>query len=120
MYHNQRIGKFGEELARKYLIGNGYKIIDQNVKTSFKEIDIIAEENDELVFVEVKTRTSLMFGGAEEALTPAKINNFKKGVELYLIWRDYLDNKEIRLDLISVDIGKDKKTAKIKHYKDIF
>ncbi len=121
MSYNQDVGKFGEELARNYLVKKGYKIIGQNIKTSFKEIDIIAEEkSDELVFVEVKTRTSQTLGPAEEALTPAKINNFKKGVDLYLMWRDRLDDKEVRLDLISVDIDKFKKTAQIKHYKDIF
>ncbi len=116
--HNQEVGKFGEMLAKKYLISHGYKIIGCNIKTSYKEIDIIAQKDQIFVFVEVKTRISQIFGSAEEALQPAKLINFKKAIEYYLYARDYIQN-DVRADLICLDIDRHKKTAKIKHYHDI-
>ena len=118
MNHKQAVGRFGEDLAKDYLIRHGYKIIAANIKTSYKEIDIVAEKNKVLVFVEVKTRTSKIFGGADETITHSKIENLKQAVSAYLM---SVKNKkgDFRLDLISIDIEKDKKIAKIKHYKDI-
>lgn len=118
MNYNQRVGKFGEELARSYLVRHGYKIIDYNVKTSYQEIDIIAKLNDILVFVEVKTRTSDKFGRADEAVTSVKASNFKKAINYYL-FKNNLKFKDAQADLIAVDINKFKKVAKIKHYKSI-
>ena len=119
MNHNQKVGQFGEKLARDYFIRHGYKIIDINVQVSYKEIDIIAWENKILVFVEVKTRTSDKFGPADEAISSRKTQRLKKAIGMYLK-NCNLKFKDIRLDLIAVDIDKIKKTAKIKHYKDIF
>ncbi|MBU0636749.1 MAG: YraN family protein [Patescibacteria group bacterium] len=118
MEHKQLVGKFGEKLAQNYLIKKGYQIIEINKKISYKEIDIVAKYGNLLVFVEVKTRMSSIFGKADEAMTYQKTNNFKKAVEFYANNYDIaFDN--VRLDLISIDIDKEKKTAKIKHYQDI-
>jgi len=119
MLQKQEVGKFGETLAKNYLVKHGYKIIDSNVKLSYKEIDIIAKKQDQTIFVEVKTRTSLTFGEADNAMTCQKTKNFKKAVELYINSKNiFADN--VRADLISIDIDKNKKTANIKHYQDIF
>ncbi|MEK7203041.1 MAG: YraN family protein [Patescibacteria group bacterium] len=119
MEHKQLVGKFGETLAKNYLIKRGYSLIDANIKISYLEIDIIAKYQDLLIFVEVKTRTSLTFGEADQAMTCQKTKNFKKAVEAYIISKN-INSDRIRADLISIDINKDKKTAKIKHYQDIF
>ena len=58
MNYNQKVGQFGEDLAVKYLLKNKYKIIDRNVKISYKELDIIAKIKDKIIFVEVKTGQS--------------------------------------------------------------
>src|SRR3989339_119712 len=73
MNHNQKIGKLGEDLACKYLQEKGYEILDRNIKTSFKEIDIVARIKEKIVFIEVKTRTNLKFGGADEAINHKKL-----------------------------------------------
>lgn len=119
MAHNQLIGGFGEALAKNYLVKHGYSLVDANLKISYQEIDIIAKYKDLLVFVEVKTRTSLTLGEADEAMTCKKTSNFKKAVELY-IYSKKINPDNIRADLISIDINKIKKTAKIRHYKEIF
>lgn len=120
MNHNQKIGRFGEELAKKYLKRNGYKIIGANIKTGHTELDLICERGEDLVFVEVKTRASKTFGSANEAVFAKKMNSLKKAISIYI--NNFLKNKyyrDIRLDLVSIDINKIKKTAKIRHYKGI-
>jgi putative endonuclease len=118
--YNQNVGRFGEKLARDYLMKRGYSIIGANVKTSYKEIDIVSLKDNVLVFAEVKTRTSEKFGGAEESIFSNKTNHLKKAIGLYLReHRKALKYQDIRLDLIAIDICKDEKLAKIKHYKDI-
>lgn len=117
-HYRQRVGKFGEELAKKFLIKRGYKIIDSNIKTSYKEIDIIAEKEKTIIFIEVKTRTSAKFGNAEDAIESRKIHHFKKAIQNYLFKNQLLYN-EIRADFIAIDLNKNNKTAKIKHFLDI-
>ena len=119
MNHNQKVGQFGEDLAIKYLLKNKYKIIDRNVKISYKELDIIAKIKDKIIFIEVKTRTSQKFGFADESINSKKLHHLKKAINMYLDNKD-LDPDKVRLDLIAIDINKSKKTAKIKHYKDLF
>lgn len=78
-------GKIGEDNACKYLKKNGYKIIERNWHYSKNaEIDIIAEKNNILVFVEVKTRSNLNFGHPFEAITQTKINKIHKAIYGYL------------------------------------
>ena len=119
MNHNQKIGQFGEEIACNYLKNKGYLIIAQNIKLSFKEIDIVAKIGDLLVFIEVKTRLSNKYGEADEAMTIQKTNNFRQAIELYLENNKKTDFEEFRADLIAIDIDKVRKIAKIKHYKDV-
>ncbi len=120
MRYNQKIGQFGENLARKYLIKHGYKIIGVNIKTSYKEIDIIAVKNKDLIFIEVKTRTSCRFGRADESVFYGKTKNLKQAIGLYLRQMDKkIKYNDIRLDLVAVDINRTDKSAKIKHYKSI-
>lgn len=118
MAHNQRIGEFGETLAKNYLIKHGYKIIDANVKLSYQELDIVALKDEQVVFVEVKTRISQFYGPAENAFQFTKLERFRRGMEMYIGHKN-LSAEEARADLITVDIDQIKKTAKIKHYKDV-
>lgn len=101
------------------MVRNDYVIVDKNIKTSYKELDIIAFKNNTLVFVEVKTRTSFRFGRADESLFSRKLKNLKRAIGIYLRNFNKIGFKNIRLDLIAVDIDKFNKTAKIKHYKNV-
>ena len=118
MNYKQIVGQFGEAIARNYLIRNGYQIVDSNVKISYKEIDIIASKGDFTVFIEVKTRTSSILGKADEAFSAKKMRYFKTAIANYIFEKNINENY-VKIDLISVDIDKYKKTAKIKHFKDI-
>ena len=118
MNYRQKVGKFGENLARDYLVRHGYKILGMNIKISYKEVDIIASRDKSIVFIEVKTRVFLGWGGAEEAIDDQKITNLAQALDLY-IYEKKLDENLVRLDFIAIDIDKNKKIAKIKHYKDV-
>ena len=72
MTNNKRIGDLGEQLAADFLIKKGYTVLERNFQTPCGELDIIAKENDTVVFVEVKTRSSSRFGTGFEAITPKK------------------------------------------------
>ena len=120
MNYNQKVGQFGEDIAKEYLIKHGYKIIASNVQASHKEIDIIAKSKDILIFVEVKTRTSNKYGEADESMNSRKTKNLRYAIKKYLHnCGDEISYRDARADLIAVDIDKNKKIAKIKHYKDI-
>ena len=117
--YKQIVGDFGESLAQKYLITKGYVIIGTKIKNSYQEIDIIAQRQQKLVFVEVKTRTSDLLGEAEEAMNGQKIKNLKKAMQEYALVHNH-DFDDVRGDLIAITINKSKKIANIKHYRDIF
>lgn len=119
MSYNQKVGSFGESLAKRYLEERGYRIIDMNVKTSFKEIDLVAMLDNDLVFVEVKTRTSSAFGEASDAILGKKLKNFQKAISIYLE-KTEIKYKDIRADFIAIDIDRMKKSARVQHFKDVF
>jgi len=83
-YSNKVEGDWGEENACRFLEKKGYKIISRNYKTKFGEIDIICRQNNILVFVEVKTRTSTNFQRGIEAINISKIQKIQKTALLYL------------------------------------
>ncbi|MDD5291273.1 MAG: YraN family protein [Patescibacteria group bacterium] len=118
MNYRQRVGKFGENIAKNYLLRQGYKIIGLNKKISFKEIDIMARDGETLVFIEVKTRLSSVFGNADDAFDLKKVNNLKEAIGRY-IYENNFDENLVRLDFISLNISRLEKRAKIKHYKDV-
>ena len=66
--HNREIGKIGEDLAVQYLFSQGYEIVDRNFRTEHGELDLVAKDCGQFVFVEVKTRTSQRFGYGEYAV----------------------------------------------------
>lgn len=119
MINRKQIGDYGENIAAEFLIKKGWKIIQRNLKASYQEMDILALKDGTFAFIEVKTRLSDSLGGADYAITGRKMRNLKRGIRKF-IHRHKIDENLIRLDLISVDICKKTKTAKIKHYTDIF
>ena len=116
MYKNQEIGKIGENLATKYLEKCGYKIIFRNFKCKQGEIDIIAQYKQEIIFVEVKTRTNFNYGSPVDAVTHIKQKHIKKAIQYYL-YKNNLYNVFIRVDIIEVYIKNHK--YNINHIKQI-
>lgn len=100
-FNLRKIGYTGEDVARTYLIKNGYHILEQNYKVVFGEIDIIAEKNNCVCFIEVKSRKSNKYGLPEEAITPYKKNKIVKVAQLY-IKQKKLEEKYFRFDVIAL------------------
>jgi len=118
MTHNQKIGQFGDTLAKNFLTKRGYNILDSNVKLSYQELDIVAKKGGLTVFVEVKTRISQFYGPAENAFQFSKLERFRRGIEMYMANKNLIA-EDIRADLITVDIDQVTKIAKLKHYEDV-
>lgn len=97
--HNE-LGKKGEQEAVNYLLQHGYIIHHQNWHCGRKEIDIVAQTSEVLVFVEVKTRKNNLFGTPEDAITNTKIRRIVAAADAYLR-RFKLDNP-VRFDLITL------------------
>ena len=113
--HNKK-GVEGEQIAQNYLSNLGYKILETNWRFQKAEVDIIAKNNNFLVFVEVKTRANNLFGDPQTFVSEKKQALFKSAAEGYLEQKDL--DYEIRFDVISVILGAQK--AKIEHFKDAF
>lgn len=95
------LGNVGEEFAKSLLLRNGYKILTRNFRTRFGEIDIVAVDDDTLVFVEVKTRRNSKFGEPEEAASYHKLSHIKKAAQYYLL-RYKIPFKKQRIDVVSL------------------
>jgi putative endonuclease len=102
-----RKGEFGEKAAVDYLLRKSFRILAKNYRLRFGEIDIIAKKGKTLIFCEVKTRESSRFGEPFEAVTEAKRERLKKLAEGYLL-AEKPDFEEIRFDVISIFIDKEK------------
>ncbi len=93
-------GKWGEALAAEYLRRKKYKTVAMNYKSRFGEIDIIAENKKELVFVEVKLRKNSDFGAPCEFVTERKQEKIRRTAEAYLAESDF--DKLMRFDVIEI------------------
>ena len=118
MARQQTIGKFGEKLAKNYLIKQGYEILATNKQISHKEIDIIASIKGLFIFIEVKTRLNTNQYLAEEALSTFKLQRLKRAISSYIYWKE-IDVDTVRVDFVAITLNSWTKTAKIKHFKAI-
>jgi len=112
----QTIGKFGEQLALDYLQKNGYRIITTNWRCKWGEIDIIADDGHEMVFVEVKTRRSNATESAFENITPAKM---EKVIHSAYVYADQNQVLLWRIDAIGILLSA-KSSPQIEHVKNAF
>lgn len=113
--HNE-LGKLGEEMAVEFLEKHGYKILQTNWTFQKAEIDIIAQKENTLAIVEVKTRSSIDFGLPQDFVKPKKIQLLVKAVDAY-VNQNNLDI-EVRFDIIA--IHKEGKSFAIEHLIDAF
>lgn len=99
--NNYLKGKKGEDLSVVYLKKKKYKIRDINYRCPLGEIDIIARQNDTIVFIEVKTRTSIQYGYPREAVNYYKQKKISKVALYYLKKYDLFENN-VRFDVIDI------------------
>lgn len=111
------IGVYGEHLAAKFLRDDNYEIKAANFKTYNGEIDLIAEKNGVICFVEVKTRQIGGMTAPADAVNVHKQENIKSAASVYL--SKWANNAEHRFDIIEVFLD-DKEVEKITHLKNAF
>lgn len=104
MAQHNKTGNFGEELAAAYLQQSGFVLLHQNWRHGHWEVDIIAEKDKVLHFVEVKTRRTKNFGHPEESVTKKKIQNLINASEQYL--HQFPQWQRIQFDILSITILK--------------
>ncbi len=113
----KELGERGEEVAFRFLKKKGYRIIQKNYVCKVGEMDIIAKEKDTLVFIEVKTRTSALFGPPQLAV------NFSKQRQLSKVALNYLKEKRLedvkaRFDVVAILLGQNQEEIEL--IKDAF
>lgn len=100
-----KLGDWGENVAHRMLQGKGYAILDTKYRCRWGEIDIVAQEGDELVFVEVRTRSGPEYGAPEESVTRAKVRRLVATAQNY-VQNQGDDSVNWRIDLVSVRTGR--------------
>lgn len=116
-FSTSKLGLEGEERAVEYLKDKGYEIVCRNYRYGKGEIDIIAHDGDELVFIEVKTRSNEAFGHPVYALTQSKQKQIIRIAKSYLHERDITD-KIVRFDVITIEHEGGREV--LEHIKDAF
>lgn len=112
--HNE-LGRIGENKAAEYLVAKGYIVRDRNWRCNKLELDIVAEKNNRIVFVEVKTRSSDDIVDPIEAITPGKIKNLVRAARAYM--QMFRLPHEIQFDIITL-VGSDVDDMKLTHIED--
>lgn len=102
--HNRAVGRYGEQVAARYLIDAGLEIVDTNWRCEFGEVDIVARDGDCLVVCEVKTRTSEAFGSPIEAVHGAKAARLRRLAGAWVAAHPALARgaANLRIDVIGV------------------
>lgn len=112
---NRKTGRLAEDFAVKILEKKGYKIIKRNFGNRFGEIDIIAQDDKTLVFVEVKAKTGKEFGFPEEMITAGKLARVRHMAMLYLKGCEV----SCRIDVIAVVLSGDNNLLRLTHYQNV-
>lgn len=113
----QNLGTWGEYIAAKYLESRGFFILKKHFTSRFGEIDIIAKEKSQIVFVEVRTRLKSLAGIPENTIDAAKQRKLQKTISAYVSLKG-LEN--FRIDVVSISPGSREKTIKIRHHRSAF
>ena len=117
MNERQRLGEFGERIAGHRIEAAGMRVVARNVRTRGGEIDIVAHDGDDVVFVEVRTRRAIP-GLAAESLGPTKLRR------MWQCAMDYceaagVDPERARVDVVSIDLGPGGQAAHVEHFRGV-
>jgi putative endonuclease len=116
MAAKDELGRRGERLAEAHLVALGYSVVDRNWRCAHGELDLVMRDGDELVFVEVKTRSSLAYGHPLESITRAKLARLRRLAGLWCAAHPRAGR--IRLDAVAV-IAPARSLPTIEHLKAV-
>lgn len=105
------LGRFGEAWAAGHLHRLGYRVVDRNVRFRGGELDIVAYEGGDLVFVEVKCRRSGRYGSPEESISPRRYDRLARAAGEYIAQKE-LHGSNVRLDLVALEVDIDGRVAR--------
>lgn len=114
---NSETGRIGETLARQHLENHGYQVVERNWRCQEGEIDLVARQGGDWVFVEVKARRGDRFGAPEEAVTPAKQQRLLRCGLMYLAEHD-LGDVSWRIDVVAIELSAKNQPVHIRVYKN--
>ena len=114
----QAMGRDGEEIACRYLLGKKYEILARRFRMFRGEIDIVARDGATLVFVEVKARTDESYGRPEEAVTPGKQRQIRRIAQGYLVANPN-PGADCRFDVIAI-LFRGPNDHRLEHFVDAF
>src|SRR4030042_5193708 len=121
MNQHNKIGRIGEGLAKDYLEKNGYKILEQNYRTKYAEIDLIAKKRagflgkNQLVFVEVRTKVGENFGSPEDTLNRAKLWKVLQNAKSYSAFKNW--QGPARIDAVCIVLKSDFSVLRLTHHE---
>lgn len=118
--HNDRhleVGKIGEKIAKEFLVKQGYKIIEQNYKNKYAEIDLVAKKGKDLVLIEVRTKVGDNFGTPEETINKTKMRKLRGNAMAYMAIKKW--NGSFRIDAICIVLKPDYIVERLNHYESI-
>lgn len=115
MAKHLKLGHNAEQQAKQLLLKKGYRFITQNFSTKIGEIDLIFKDNDQLVFVEVKARSSSKHGHPAQAVTPYKLRKISQTGQLFMQQHEDLPQMA-RIEVVAIDTD----TGHFDHLTDIF
>jgi len=116
--HKSTVGAFGEDIAAVHLQQHGFRIIARNFRTRLGEIDLIAENERYLLFVEVKLRAQNARVSGLEAITPAKQAKLRAAAEAYL--QTHPTQLWPRFDVIAIELAQNQQVASIRWVENAF
>lgn len=115
-----KFGATAEKYAFDFLKSRDYSILAVNYRKPWGEIDIIAEKNEVLVFVEVKANHKEITGFEPELrVSKEKLKRIIRAARTYIVDKKYNPEPEWQIDIVSITIDEERKVAKIKHFKNI-
>lgn len=114
--HRIRLGKWGEGVAVRFLQEKGYVLVATNYRCRWGEVDIVAQEGDDLVFVEVRTRRSVLYGTPEESTAAAKARKLVATAQEFLQAHDQV-HAGWRIDLIAIRLDGNRRVQDITHLR---
>lgn len=114
----QEVGQRGEQITEDYLRSKGYVILAKNYRTRFGEIDLVAKDKETLVFIEVKTRRTSLFGKPEESITRKKIRHLLTAIAIFLA-RTVSYRTTWRFDVITITFSSSNHAPLLTHLRDI-
>ena len=125
MAEHNYVGQVGEKLAREYLEKEGYKILEQNYKTKYAEIDLVAEKpagflglgKPSLVFVEVRTKIGENFGSPEDTLNKNKLHKVLWNALTYSAFKKW--DGPCRIDAVCIVLKPDYSVSRLTHHENV-